>query len=73
MLGETQKPILPHPRSAEYMRERKKQIPISYQLGDVDLADLEKYLSDIVQKLWGRCHTLWHYALKFMLTTNLKT
>src|ERR1035438_532407 len=29
MLGETQKPILPHPRSAEYTRERKKQIPIS--------------------------------------------
>jgi len=30
MLGETQKPILPHPRNAEYMRERKKQIPISF-------------------------------------------
>jgi phosphoglycolate phosphatase-like HAD superfamily hydrolase len=29
MLDETQKPILPHPRSAEYMRERKKHIPIS--------------------------------------------
>ena len=26
MLGETQKPIRPHPRSAEYLRERKKQI-----------------------------------------------
>jgi hypothetical protein len=29
MLGETQEPILPHPLNAEYMRERKKQIPIS--------------------------------------------
>ena len=29
MLGETQKPILPHPRSAQYRRARKKQIPIS--------------------------------------------
>ena len=28
MLGETQEPILPHPRSAEYMRERKKQFPM---------------------------------------------
>jgi hypothetical protein len=27
MLGETQKPILPHPRSAEYLRAREKQIP----------------------------------------------
>ena len=29
MLGETQKPILPHPRSAEYLRAREKQILIS--------------------------------------------
>ncbi len=29
MLGETQNPILPHPRSAQYMRERKMQISIS--------------------------------------------
>ena len=29
MLGETQKPILPHPRSAVHMRARKKQFPIS--------------------------------------------
>jgi uncharacterized delta-60 repeat protein len=29
MLGETQEPILPHPRSAEYLPARKKQIPIS--------------------------------------------
>ena len=28
MLGETQKPILPHPRSAEHRRARKKQFPI---------------------------------------------
>jgi hypothetical protein len=29
MLGEIQEPILRHPRSAQYMRARKKQIPIS--------------------------------------------
>ena len=29
MLGETQKPIPPHPRSAEYLRAREKQILIS--------------------------------------------
>jgi hypothetical protein len=29
MLGETREPILPHPRSGEYMRECKKQMPIS--------------------------------------------
>jgi hypothetical protein len=29
MLGETQKPILPHPRSPEYPRAREKQILIS--------------------------------------------
>jgi predicted GNAT superfamily acetyltransferase len=29
MLGETQKPILPHPRTAEYLRAREKQILIS--------------------------------------------
>jgi DNA-binding CsgD family transcriptional regulator len=28
MLGETQKPILPHPRSAECLRAREKQILI---------------------------------------------
>jgi hypothetical protein len=28
MLGETQKPILPHPRSAEQRRARKNQIPM---------------------------------------------
>ena len=32
MLGETQKPILSHPRSAQYMRARTKQIPISHRL-----------------------------------------
>ena len=32
MLGETQEPILPHPRSAEHMRERKKQVPVIYCL-----------------------------------------
>jgi hypothetical protein len=30
MLGETRKPILPHPRSARYLRAREKQIPIRY-------------------------------------------
>jgi hypothetical protein len=29
MLGETQKPMLPHPSSAEYKRARKNQFPIS--------------------------------------------
>jgi hypothetical protein len=29
MLGETKKAILPHPRSVQYMRARKKQIPIT--------------------------------------------
>jgi hypothetical protein len=32
MFGEAQKPILPHPRNAEYRRERKRQFPISCQL-----------------------------------------
>jgi hypothetical protein len=32
MLGETQKPILPHPRSAQYKRARKKQILITDEL-----------------------------------------
>jgi hypothetical protein len=32
MLGETRKLILPHPRSAHYMRVREKQIPIRYCL-----------------------------------------
>ena len=29
MLGDTRKPILPHPRSAQYGRAREKHIPIS--------------------------------------------
>ena len=36
MLGETQKPILPHPPSAQYMRVRKKQIPISWMPSGYD-------------------------------------
>ena len=29
MLGKTEKPILPYPRNAEYLRAREKQCPIN--------------------------------------------
>ena len=41
MLGETQKPILPHPRSAQYMRAPKKQFPISREQLDAVLQNGE--------------------------------
>jgi hypothetical protein len=37
MLGETQNPILPHPRSARYLQAGKKQIPISIELARSNL------------------------------------
>jgi hypothetical protein len=46
MLGETQKPILPHPRSAEYMQARKEAN--SYQL------DSGAYRRHRLPLNWGR-------------------
>jgi len=52
MLGETRKPILPHPRSAQYGRTRKKQFLIS-KVAQHDLKLRHDFLRNLNEKLNG--------------------